>query len=34
MAADAAERPQTETKRECITKKDIENPFQSDTEGA
>ena len=33
MRAEAAKGPQTETERECITQKDIENPFDSETEG-
>ena len=33
MKAEAAKGPQTETERQCITKEDIENPFDSETEG-
>ena len=33
MKKEAAKGPQTETERECITEKDLENPFESDTEG-
>ena len=33
MKAEAAKGPETRTERECITQEDVENPFQSETEG-